>query len=372
MFWPARTRAVPGSDCLFIWTWLVCVGAFVSAHRRFEAHAAVKIIEVAADPGHGPTIAGVAEKEGVVDFWSVTAPAGDGERQLWHLLVKPEACQAVLDALQSILADSKGARIVMLPVEATLPRVEEKTPIDEGEGGKAEITREALYESVAKGARLDANYLLMVALSTVVAAIGLNEDSVAIVIGAMVIAPLLGPNLALALATAMGDAALMYRAATAGILGLLLALGLSFLIGLGWAPDLASQELVARTRVGMDSIALALASGAAATLSLTAAVPTALVGVMVAVALLPPTATIGIMLGGAHFPEVFGATLLLAVNIVCVNLAAKLVFLLKGVRPRTWLEKRKASQSMKLYIGFWAVSLIVLIAAMLLWQRGVG
>ena len=89
-------------------------------------------------------------------------------------------------------------------------------------------------------------------------------------------------------------------------------------------------------------------------------------------ALLPPTATIGIMLGGGHLSQAFGAALLLAVNIVCVNLAAKVVFLLKGVRPRTWLEKRRASQSMKLYIGFWAVSLIILIVAMLLWQRGFG
>lgn len=332
----------------------------------------MKLIEVIADSGHGPTIASVAARDGVIDFWTVGQLAGDDQRQLWQLLVRPEACQAVLDALQSILADRTDARIVMLPVEAALPRIEEQEAGDKQEGSKAAITREALYENVAKGARLDANYLLLVALSTVVAAIGLNEDSVAIVIGAMVIAPLLGPNLALALATAMGDAALMYRAVTTGILGLLLALGLSFLIGLGWTPDLESAELVARTRVGLESAALALASGAAATLSLTAAVPTALVGVMVAVALLPPTATIGIMLGGGHLSQAFGAALLLAVNIVCVNLAAKVVFLLKGVRPRTWLEKRRASQSMKLYIGFWAVSLIILIVAMLLWQRGFG
>ena len=60
--------------------------------------------------------------------------------------------------------------------------------------------------------------------------------------------------------------------------------------------DLASEELLARTDVGFDGVVLALASGAAAVLSLTSGVASALVGVMVAVALLPPTATLGMML----------------------------------------------------------------------------
>jgi uncharacterized membrane protein len=58
-----------------------------------------------------------------------------------------------------------------------------------------------------------------------------------------------------------------------------------------------------------------------------------------------------------------GAALLLAVNIVCVNVSANLVFLFKGVRPRTWLEKRQASQSV-VWIGlFWAIVLAVLLFA---------
>jgi len=91
-----------------------------------------------------------------------------------------------------------------------------------------------------------------------------------------------------------------------------------------------------------------------------------LVGVMVAVALLPPTATLGLMVGAGQINLAFGAGLLLAVNVVCVNLAAKVVFLFRGVRPRTWLEKRKARQSMMAYIIFWLISLAVLILAIYL------
>jgi uncharacterized membrane protein len=121
--------------------------------------------------------------------------------------------------------------------------------------------------------------------------------------------------------------------------------------------------------VGWDSIALALASGAAAVISLTTGLSSVLVGVMVAVALLPPTATLGIMLGAGHTDLAVGAALLLAVNIVCVNLAAKVVFWIRGIKPRSWLEKQKANQSMFTYIVIWVLSLAILMVIILL-RRG--
>ena len=80
----------------------------------------------------------------------------------------------------------------------------------------------------------------------------------------MVIAPLLGPNIALALAAALGDTGLMLKSLKTSLVGLVLALGLSFLIGALWPLNVHSRELLARTEVGLDSIVLALASGAAA------------------------------------------------------------------------------------------------------------
>ncbi len=205
------------------------------------------------------------------------------------------------------------------------------------EGGETvTTTREELYNNIVKNARLDSTYLLLVFLSTVVVAIGLLEDNVAVVIGAMVIAPLLGPNMALALGAALGDMPLMWKAIKATLAGLAMALLFSILIGIFWPLNVSSQELMARTDVGLDSVVLALASGAAAVISLTTGLASVLVGVMVAVALLPPTATLGIMLGSGQTKLAVGAALLLAVNIVCVNLAAKIVFWVRGVKPRSW------------------------------------
>jgi uncharacterized hydrophobic protein (TIGR00341 family) len=216
---------------------------------------------------------------------------------------------------------------------------------------------------------LTSTYVILVVLSTIVVAIGLLEDNVTVVIGAMVIAPLLGPNIALALAAALGDTELIWKSLKTGTVGFVVALGLSALIGKLWHLNFDSRELLARTDVGLDSIALALASGAAAVLSLSTGLPSVLVGVMVAVALLPPTATMGLMLGAGKFDLAMGAGLLLAVNVVCVNLSAKVTFLARGIKPRTGLEKQKARQSMTTYIVLWVVTLLILIVAIYLRHR---
>jgi len=101
----------------------------------------------------------------------------------------------------------------------------------------------------------------------------------------MVIAPLLGPNIALALAATLGETPLIWTSLRTNLAGLGLALGLSLIIGLIFPADLNSQELISRTFVGIDSVVLALASGAAAVLSLTTGLSSVLVGVMVAVAI---------------------------------------------------------------------------------------
>ena len=317
----------------------------------------MKIIEVIADESYIDRVKNIVEKNDVSDFWVVSSDRE--ERKVVRILVKPEQRQIILDALQEILATSFSYRVVVIPVEAALPReeAEEETEIISA----TETTREELYNSIGKNARLNQTYLLLIFLSTVVVAIGLLKDNVAVVIGAMVIAPLLGPNLAMALGTALGDTDLMWKAFKTGLAGMSLALALSILIGIFWPLNIESRELLARTYVGLDSAVLAMASGAAAVISLTSGIPSILVGVMVAVALLPPAATMGLMLGAGQTDLAYGAAFLLAVNIVAINLSAKLGFLIQGIKPRTWLEKKKAKQSMQSYIIIWVLTLAALL-----------
>lgn len=324
----------------------------------------MKYVEIIADADSSATVLAAAEKVKAEDvrFGGV---GDDGMRQM-RLLVTDDHLQEVLDTLQALLGAQPTARIVVLPVEVSLPQPAEPERKKED---RASAAREALYGEVERGAQLDANFLLLVVLSTIVAAIGLIEDNAAVVIGAMVIAPLLGPNLALSLGTALGDMVLVRKAILTLIAGVALAIVLSLFIGAAWPTQtLGSHELLARTHASLGSIILALASGAAATLSLTTGLPGVLVGVMVAVALLPPAVTAGIMLGAGQMGLAGEAALLLVINVVCVNLASKLVFLLKDVHPRTWVEKEQAKQAMARYLSGWAITLLILV--MLLIVRG--
>lgn len=325
----------------------------------------MRVIEIVADAAHTDTLTGIAEQYGAIDVWW-GAEVENGRRSL-RMLAPDDKRQALLDALQNVLGTADNVRILVMPVDAVLPRSQTaEVEAARAQARAASATREELYDQIEKGARLDSNFLLLVVLSTIVAAIGLIENNVAVVVGAMVIAPLLGPNIALAFATSLGDKELFWRSLKTNAAGLTLALAMSLVIGLIWPVNVESRELMARTDVGLDSVALALASGAAAVLSLATGLSSALVGVMVAVALLPPTATLGMMLGSGQQTLAMGAALLLAVNVVCVILSAKVVFLARGVKPRTWLEKRKARQSQTLYFVIWMAMLGILVGAIYL------
>lgn len=282
-------------------------------------------------------------------------------RRLLRLIFKAGDGQKALNAIQAIMEDEPDWRLVVVPVEASLPKVDESLD----QAAKAERTlalREELYDDIAKGARLNADFLLLTALSTLVVVFGLSADNIAAVIGAMVIAPLLGPILAFSFASALGDLSMMGKAARTALAGLGLGLALSFAIGVVYEPNMASSELMSRTLVGLDAPALALAAGAAAALSIATGLPAALVGVMVAVALLPPAATAGLLAGAGEWPLAGRAALLLSINVVAVNLAAMLIYFFKGVRPRTWLERRSAKRSVYVNAAVWLALIIALSA----------
>lgn len=327
----------------------------------------MKIIEVVAEASSRDTVSAIGEKIEARDFRSGTVD--DDGRQFMRLLVADDKVQHALDLLQNVLGVQQGAHIVVLSVEVALPRQNEAESQQED---AAMAIRESLYASVERDTRLGANYVVLVLLSTVVAGIGMIEDNVSAIIGAMVIAPLLGPNLAFGLSTALGDLSLMRKAVGSLLVGVTLAVMASAIVG-AFVPHgfLGSHELLARTTTGYDTVALALASGAAAALSLTTGLSSVLVGVMVAVALLPPAAALGLFLGGGDLSSAGGAGLLLAVNIVCVNLASKIVFLLKGVRPRTWVDKARARRATAIYLAMWLATLGVLLLAIYL-RRALG
>lgn len=292
------------------------------------------------------------------------------EEVLVRILLDAEQLEAVLDLLGSRYTNKDGKRVVILPVEATLPRAEQ-APAAEPEQAKPEeksperIAREELYEDIKDAAYCSRVYLAMVALSTIVAAIGLYYNSVAIIIGAMVIAPLLGPNMAMALATTLGDLPLLWRALKTSVAGTGTVMALSVILGVVLQVDPALPEVASRNGVALGDVVVALASGAAGALAFTTGVSATLIGVMVAVALLPPLVTFGLLLGSGHLVMASGALSLFLMNLICINLAGVTTFLVQGIRPASWLEKDRAAKATRISIMLWGVLLAALIGLIL-------
>ncbi|WP_346907800.1 TIGR00341 family protein [uncultured Roseibium sp.] len=289
----------------------------------------------------GVTLAGISAAKGPVRTVS--------------FLTTAKAQQPLLDDLQSALQKTEGWQIAITPVDAVVTKEQDEDPDED------EITesREALLAEISKNAGITPTSLTLVAISTVVAALGMIENNVAAIIGAMVIAPLLGPLLGSILGVSLGERGLIIQSAKASAVGILLAVAIGGVLGIALPFDVSSKELASRAAVGFDDIALALAAGAAAALSLTAGAASILVGVMVAVALMPPAAAIGLFLGKTAWLMAGDAALLLAVNLAALHLSGQIVFLVRGIKPRTRYRQAKVKQAIRFSL---AVSGLLLLA----------
>jgi uncharacterized hydrophobic protein (TIGR00341 family) len=333
---------------------------------------ALRLIEMVLQQKDGGEVRELLKEHKVLEHRQVRLV--DGE-VLVRILLEAEQSEAVLDLLEKRYAGEEDSRVVILPVEATLPRAEPESPATPEQPPSEEkpperISREELYEDIKDAALCSRVYLTMAVLSTVVAAIGLYYNSVAIIIGAMVIAPLLGPNVALALGTTLGDLSLLRRAILTALAGIATSMALSVIIGVLMKVNPTSPEVASRTGVALGDIVVALASGCAGALAFTTGVSTTLIGVMVAVALLPPLVTFGLLLGGGQPVPAMGALSLFLVNLVCVNLAGVITFLVQGIRPASWWEKDRAVKATRIAIGLWVALLAGLVAMILLLRKG--
>lgn len=285
----------------------------------------------------------------------MTFPMEQQDRILIRVLMHDGRSQVLTDTIQDCLTDCRDWRITTLPVEATLP-VPEPLKDDERQAD-LQVLREELLDDVTKDAALTSDFLLLSALSTVVAAIGLNSDGEAAVIGAMLIAPLLGPILGFSLGVGLGQYPLIKQSGwtlAAGIgVSLLVAYALSLVIGL----NTESHQLMSRAEVRLDSIALALAAGGAAALSMAQGKSAVLAGVMVAAALLPPGAAFGLFIGAGEWTLASRSGLLLLMNIACLILSALIVFRLKNIRPRGWIDQKNADRAIWINAGLSVVFL---------------
>lgn len=222
-----------------------------------------------------------------------------------------------------------------------------------------------LSDRIELGAQGGVDYVVMMLLSSSLASLGLIEGATSVVIGAMLVAPLMGPLIGAGLALIQGNLRLFRKSIGVTLIGIGIGLAVSMFIGLinpGFEPSL---EIEARGTPDLFDLAIAFASGmAAAYASGRPNVAGTLAGVAIAAALVPPLAVVGIAFTNG-LPWLAGnAAILLVTNLVAIILGAAIIFRLFGVQtaPRqptsaTW--SRKATLSLALVAILLAAPLFI-------------
>jgi len=191
-----------------------------------------------------------------------------------------------------------------------------------------------VYKRVRRDARPDTDFFVMMGLAAIIATYGLLQGSTAVIIGAMLVAPLFTPILANSLAIVLGDIRLLRLAVEAALKGIVLAIGLAVLLTVLTPLRTITQEIASRTSPNLFDLAVALASGAAGAYAVARKdVATALPGVAIAAALVPPLCVIGIGIALTDSGVTWGGTLLFTTNLIAITLAGSITLLLLGFRP---------------------------------------
>ncbi|WP_412069932.1 TIGR00341 family protein [Rubrivirga sp. IMCC43871] len=294
-------------------------------------------------------------------------PGPDDPRSTVTAVVRGSEVEAALAAL-----DRDDVTVAVLTVEAVARPTGWVRPSRPPTALETFVTRdrlstEELREDVEEGTVLTRSFLAMAVASAIIAALGMRSGQTAVVIGAMVIAPLLGPCMALAMGATIGDVGLGRRAGLALAAGSGAAFFATLGLGLTIEVDPTVPELAARAVARPADIALALASGAAGVLAFSRGLSASLVGVMIAVALVPPLAAAGLFCGAALTGQgggalAVGALVLFATNLVCINVAGIATFLLQGLPPREW---RLTGRVLVLWTALLAALAALLVAGVL-------
>lgn len=167
-------------------------------------------------------------------------------------------------------------------------------------------TRSTVIRDVTDDAVPRSSFYVLVLLSTAIASYGLLANSTAVVIGAMLIAPLMGPIYGIALGLLREDRRLFFAAMLSEAIGIVLAVGLAFLIGsLPLRPDFGS-EIMVRTRPNLYDLVVAIVAGVAGAYARSSErISPTLPGVAIATALVPPLAVCGLCLSDARWDAAF-------------------------------------------------------------------
>ena len=326
----------------------------------------VRLLQITIPAGKRETLLSTLDDEGI-DYVVSDETSGREFDAVAHIPLPTNAVESVLEQLREAGLD-EDAYVVVLDANTVVSR--RFTKLQE-EYDENRIARDELVAAASELVPSTKTYVLMTIVSALIATAGLLLDSPAVVVGSMVIAPLVGPAMSASIGTVVSEQRMFIRGIYLQVMGLLLAIIAAFAFAfvvrnVNLIPPITDITTVPeiRERIAPDflSLVIAIGAGVAGIVSLTTGVSTALVGVMIAVALIPPAATVGIGLAWGAPLVTLGSGVLLLVNVLSINLAAMVVLWYSGYRPQHWFKTGHARQAMLKRAATLLVAIVVLSA----------
>lgn len=324
----------------------------------------MRLVEVTVPPGMEVEVRELLEDNGI--DYRLTDEISDQEYvSVISFPLPTTAVEPILDELQAAGIPEEAFTIV---VGVETVQSKEFTELQEEHATESvagqRISRQELHTEAEELTPAFGIFLAMTMISAGVATAGLLLDSPAIVVGSMVIAPLIGPALAASVGTVIDDHELFAKGVRYQLMGVgaailgstVLAWLLQTFLVVPPGVEIADiDELHARMAPDLLSLPVAIGAGIAGVLSLSTGISVALVGVMIAAALIPPAASVGIALAWGLPTAAMGSLVLVLVNLLSVNLTGLLTLWYLGYRPGAWfedvvIERRVASQVVVLIV----------------------
>lgn len=194
--------------------------------------------------------------------------------------------------------------------------------------------RADIHQQMRRASHPSIDFFILIGLASMIATLGLVLNSPAVIIGAMLVAPLMSPILSMAMSIVEGDLHMLQSSTAATLLGVVMAVSISIAITIIIPTNINTSEILARTQPNLLDLLVALASGAAGGYAMgRKEVAAALPGVAIAAALVPPLGVLGYGTATAQLDIAGGSLLLFTTNLIAIIFAAAVVFLLLGFRP---------------------------------------
>lgn len=278
-------------------------------------------------------------------------------------IVPDDINRDVIEELRKVL-DTKNKNIYLISdgLDSTVSSYLEK--LDEELKPKKEgKTTEEFQAIIEPSVELRKDLLAMIVIASVVALVGLFTDNGALVIGAMLLAPLLGPLTAFSFNVAVAQPEKIAKAAVSGFILIVAtiatgAIATSILLPFSDLP--ITDEILLRTEISPIFVALAISLGIAGGIAMSSEIPGLLVGVAVAAALVPPAVVTGIGIAFIDWEIFVNALILTSANIIGLILGVMIVFYAKRIDPIHYHKKEKAKKYLTVSIGIF-VGLSVLL-----------